>query len=268
MTTRTIPSFVGKITIASRNTTLYWEEQVAGNKSANITAGDYWPSALATALQTAMNGASLLTFVVTFSQETGKFSFSGSGGWRPRCNSQTNGLLTGGHQDLSSNTLQSGEVGLNHLGFWIVSVLPSFGSNATSDQVCANCWIPSQPPSKDNEGALVFQTVDAIAADGSGEVLDFTPVTDDRTDPLRSTTSTSRTLAFELLSQTSQNQFFLWFARTYAGRGKAFRYYPDGTASSYTLQRLTAEGRAELLRGERLLGYGLWSLEIPMERAS
>lgn len=274
MATRPKPSFVGKITILPRNNKVYWWEALGGDLSATLTSGEYWPADLCTEIQTQLNAASAATWTVTFSPTTGKITITSTTGFFPKCKStDTNNALTGGHQDLSANTLSVGEVSVNHLGFNVVSAYPSQASSHTSDRVVANCWVPDGGLggrcATDDEGQLDFYSVDAVAVDGSGSVLDFTPITDDSTDPLRGTPQQKQVITFELLNRTSQEHFLLWFARTWACRGKTFRYYPDrdNAPSTYSLKRFSTETRASATKGARRRGYSWYDLSLTLERA-
>lgn len=275
MATRPKPTFVGKITIASRNNKVYWWEALGGDLSATLTSGDYWPADLCAEIKTQMDAASAATWTVTFDVATGKITITSTTGFYPKCKStDTANALTGGHQDLASNTLATGEVSVNHLGFNVVSAYPSQASSHTSDRVIANCWVPDGALdgrcATDDEGQLDFYTVDATAVDGSGSVLDFTPITDDSTDPLRGSPQQRQAISFELLNRTSQEHFLLWFARTWACRGNTFRYYPDrdNTPSTYSLKRFTTETRASALKGARRRGYSWYDLSLTLERAA
>lgn len=274
MATRPKPSFVGKITISSRNNKVYWWEALGGDLSATLTSAEYWPADLCTEIQTQLNAASAATWTVTFSPTTGKITITSTTGFYPKCKStDTNNALTGGHQDLSANTLATGEVSVNHLGFNVVSSYPSQASSHTSNRVVANCWVPDGALggrcSTDDEGQLDFSSVDAVAVDGSGSVLDFTPITDDSTDPLRGSPQQKQVITFELLNRTSQEHFLLWFARTWACRGKTFRYYPDrdNAPSTYSLKRFSTETLASASKGARRRGYSWYDLSLALERA-
>jgi len=274
MTSRPKPSFAGKITISSRNNSLYWFEALGGDLSTTIDSGEYFPDDLAVELAAKLNAASAATWTVAYSITSGKFTISATTGFYPKVqNTDLNNVLSGGHQDLGGNTLGTGEVSLDHCGFGVQASYPPQSSSYESDLQAANIWVPDSfiqgRLSSDDEGALDFYTVDAVAQDGSGEVLDFTPLTDDKDAFLRGAQMQRQTISFQTLGRESQEQFLVWFVRTWVGRGKSFYYYPDrdNTPSLRYLRRLTSDTRQRLTRGARRRGYSIYDLTLTMERA-
>lgn len=267
------PSFVGNISIASTNNKIYWEEQTpSATFSATLSNGSFDPSSLATALQTALNGAGAAhTYTVTFSLLTGRFTISATGAFKVLCKTtDTNKAWSGGDSDSYGATITQGEVFKQHLGFPVddAGSVYSFGTSVDSPQSVFAFWRPTFPPSDDDEINFKSVASEVISLSGAQTVYDYTGSNVDADFfPNSKQPMEYRNLSFDLITQYSREQFLYHFWLPYAKQGGSFRYYEDPvTPSAYRVYTLTGESLEQSTFTERRKNMPRWSGKLNMFR--
>lgn len=282
MALTTPPAFVGKITVtAGVNDAIKWEENNGAPValSTTVAAGEYWPDALATAIQSAMNTESTasglpLTYAWSFSVSTGLFAVAKSGGtgsfYLKNKATDTASIFTGGHTDTGGNTLSTGQWGLNHLGWQIESAYPSLGNSAVGAQSCAHYFSPTDPPQATDDGNEFPQTsVQKFAIDGTSVTYDFSGWGNSTSEfPLYGGLSRTRMIQFDFETSAQKAWWIHNFWGPYGKAGGSFRYYPDKSAGSYELHVLHGPSLESHGFHSRQMGYLWWRGTIHMHRVA
>ena len=268
------PVFIGKITIGSTNNKIYWNESTAGDQSATLTSGTFFPDTICADIATQMNAASANTYSCSFSPTTGFYTINrdaGSETFRLDLRtSKTFNAWIGGNTDTAGNTWSTGNYGPMNLGFKVESALGTLATSVTSVQVAGSIWFASQPAFDDSLQQFDSQTtVESTSLSGESVVYDFTGWETLNTEfPLYGGLRQSRTLSFRLISNDSRTQYLANWWGPYAKSGGSFYYYPqyNDTTVKY-IYRLHAESLRVNTFAERLPGYPLFTGNITMVRA-
>ncbi len=279
MSLRTPPALYCQIVVtAGINDQIYWWEAGPFDLSGTLTAGNYYPLALAqhvASVMTVESGVSGATnsYSASMDVSTGKVTITRSGGtatFYPKVTAaEIASILTGGGVDTAFTPLAIGDYGQNHLGWIIAASSPAAGTSFESDQAVFGSFIPDLTISQDSEETFERTVVEAIALDGSGDVYSFSPWEDSASEfPLYGGNWQRRRVQFQRQSQTTTTWFLSQFWGPAAGAGIPFQYYPDRSDSAtYYTYRLTGDSLRAASRGVRLSGYALWTIELEMRRA-
>lgn len=259
MATEPIPKLLGQITVTTGvNDKMAFWETVAGDNEVTISQGDYWPSALASEIQTKLN-AVVSGWTVSISDTTGKMTISRGSGWYPKnTTSETNQLWRGGDNNIDTGSaLATGEVRPHHIGFQQDASYPSSATSHTGDIVIANCFFPSETPAEDPYYKLRKTVAVAEAVDGTLYHADYTG---------QGKGVEQRRLRFEFQLEVKRfeavNDWWRWYATT----GGTIRYYPDRTASDYTDYKLAADSVDQDPFDRQQQGFAWYSGAFTLQR--
>lgn len=273
MALRPPPAFVGFINVTSSNDTIYWQEFPSTTIfNASISTGKTIPQNIAVMMESAMNGAGAHTYNIAWDILTGKYTILASGDFKIICRaSDTNKLWTGGEVDSYGDALNDGQVFTDHVGFWQDDAQTYYtqGATVTSPQACFGYWRPTFPPTKDDEASVESLASEAVSIDGSQTVYDYTGFAVDRDDYDKSPQyMETRSLAFDLITEESRDQFIGNFWLPYAKNGSAFRYYQDpiGFPATYRSYTLTGDSLKQSTFLERRANLPRWAGDILMRR--
>ena len=276
------PAFVGKIIVVSgENDSISWHEDDGVSTydlSASITAAEYYPDELITALQTAMDAQSLAlgasnTYTWSFNVTTGAFSLqettSNAQFYLKAKITDSPSILYGKSTDSSGNTLATGQYGKGSIGWLITASYPSLGSAFDADMQMLHFYVSDEPPQSSNDADDFPQTIaQSVSIGGTAQTYDFTGWEDDTSEfPLYGSKNRVQKISFALVTTAKKEEWIKYFWGWYGKSGKVFRYYPDNTDSSIYYQYiLTGESIDKHGFSARESGYKWWSGKIEMRR--
>lgn len=272
----TPPAFVGKITITSgANDKIYWDEPAGPyTLSATITAGEYWPDDLATAIGSAMDtvsGASGASYSYewSFGVDTGLATCTGSGSFYLKCTtSETDNILRGGDSDTLGNGLTTGQYGLNGLGWAVEVAYPLPYTDVSGAFHYAHWFTAEYPPSKNDDGQSFNSTAaQSFSLNGTPKTYDFTGWDDSAAEwPLYGGLFRTRTIEYQRVTSAYKELWISNFWGPYGKQGKTFRYYSNRTLGTYELYVLTGDSLKNHGLDNRESGYAWWSGQVSMHR--
>lgn len=259
MATEPIPKLDGQITVESGvNDQMDFWETVAGDNTAIIAQGDYWPADLASEIQTKLN-AIVSGWTVSVSNTTGKMTISRGSGWYPKnTSSESQQLWCGGDDNIDTgNPLATDEVRPHHIGFQRDAAYPGSATSHTSDIAIANCFYPSEPPAEDPFYKLSKTVRVAEATDGTLYHADYTG---------QGKGVERRRLRFEFQLEAKRFEAVNDWWRWYATAGGEIRYYPDRTLSDYKTYKLAADSVDQDPFNRQQQGFGWYSGSFTLQR--